>query len=393
MKKESQAFSYQTTQPLGNSDQDTEWSSDLDCDRCPHNGPFVIIKKRQNQKSIEVMCPKCHKIRNVKAAINPKNGEFQMENNKIKVIDEPIGPPILQSSKIKSAQKRNLDGIPTKDSFKGPRYFKQYEEVNPQGKNTIGPFTKEREEYKLESKVFQATSNTKNPIQTKKAKEILQLTKEAKTNKNLSELEKQIIASPNKTITEAAKIELAKTAAMYPQISVLPANGAAQWCPKIRNTISMDVCATKCIDGRRIPQTEGFEKYQDYLIQGGDPNGKVHCGYKDWLKREVDAFYPGWVEDHIKRMGGEVVGSETNYGNRRMNLDDGERRHMPRYPEEKLVELQLEQRHNYVPEKKVASKQAQCIIDEFPEETIIKEKQCKCEKGKCKCKKIKKHLH
>jgi hypothetical protein len=187
----------------------------------------------------------------------------------------------------------------------------------------------------------------------------------AKSAFDLTQEEEAILASPhNKIMSGNVKLQTLKTAAMYDQVSLLPGSGPGlcQWCPKLRASVQMTTCATKCIDARRIPQTDGFETYTDFVMHGGDPNGKIVCGYKEWMAREMDRFYPGWVEDHIRKAGGEVVGSETEYGNRRMNLDEGERRHLPRYPEEKLIEKQMEveKRHHYNHSTKMATKTANC---------------------------------
>ena len=47
-----------------------------------------------------------------------------------------------------------------------------------------------------------------------------------------------------------------------------------------------------------------------------------------------------------------------------MNLEFDERRHLPRYPEEKLIEKQLETRHDYVPETKQAKANDKVILSE-----------------------------
>jgi hypothetical protein len=328
------------------------WTTPLECEneKCSaiDSEPFLLYGDPKSGKGIAI-CPKCGNktdvILTLKNKEPEKNQDGQFVVTKTPVVNKTnaLAQQERNIMSTKTAQKRDLDGLPEKGTFKGPRVWKMHEDVNPQGKTTIGPFTEEREEYKDEHKVFQATSETKNM--------------EIKEANSLSIEEEKELLSSDKILTQNAKVELAKTASMYQQVQMFPASmsGNCQWCPKLRNAVSMDVCATKCIDGRREPQTKGFETYRDYLVQGGDPNGKIICGYKEWLKREVDAFYPGWVEDHIRKAGGEVVGSETNFGNRRMNLDEGERRHLPRYPEEKLIEKQLEERHQFVPEFKTAS--------------------------------------
>lgn len=142
--------------------------------------------------------------------------------------------------------------------------------------------------------------------------------------------------------------ESGKTQAVYMQ------PGGCQWCPKARRAVPFFVCSEYCIDGRRVPQTEKeFETFSDYLIKGGHDDGFVFCGYKDWLKREVDAYYPGWLEDHIKKMGGEVPKNVTPFQHK-MNLDPGQRRQMPQYPDMKTIEKRLENNHVYNDQRNIA---------------------------------------
>jgi len=65
-------------------------------------------------------------------------------------------------------------------------------------------------------------------------------------------------------------------------------------------------------------------------------------GYKEWEDREVDHYYDGWVEDHVKNSGGSVPGSNTE---KVMNLNEGERAHVPEFPTEAVYEALLEGRH------------------------------------------------
>jgi len=67
-------------------------------------------------------------------------------------------------------------------------------------------------------------------------------------------------------------------------------------------------------------------------------------GYKEWYDANVDEYYPGWVDDHVKNSGGSVPGSNTE---KMMNLDDGEKHHAPVYPTEAVYEKLLESRHNF----------------------------------------------
>lgn len=73
------------------------------------------------------------------------------------------------------------------------------------------------------------------------------------------------------------------------------------------------------------------------------PNPKhIIPGHEEWENREVDHYYDGWVEDHIKNSGGSVPGSNTE---KVMNLNDGERAHVPEFPTEAVYEALLEGRH------------------------------------------------
>lgn len=342
-----------------------------------------------------------------------------------------------------TAQKRDENGIPTKDNYFGPRVFRMHEDVAPQGIPSISPHTTEREEYKNQHKVIQSIAGIMNEsnetiypegLEAKIyeasgsyiTKYIKALSKEevfayisekypdihvwdinvaapedwkqedvkvidltttepekeprkpdaefcmgmaASTSKGIKiatlkdnqltdEQVNKLSCPHSKCSTKCAKIALIKEAAMYDQVQLVPGNGdgLSQWCPKLRAPVQMSTCTLRCIDARRVPTNKKWENFTDYLIEGGDPNGKVICGYKEWITREMDRFYPGWVEDHIIKAGGEISGSETNFGNRRMNLDEGERRHLPRYPEEKLIEKQMdvEEKHHFVPETKLA---------------------------------------
>lgn len=162
--------------------------------------------------------------------------------------------------------------------------------------------------------------------------------------------------SHNKNISKEEKVglfenalnndsDIIKTSGKASSVYVEP--GGCQWCPKVRRAMPFHVCGQYCIDGRRIPQTDKeFETYQEYLVHGGHDDGYVFCGYKDWLKREVDAFYPGWVEDHIRKMGGEISKGRTPYQGK-LNLDPGQRRHLPKYPDDKLTEKRLQENKNH----------------------------------------------
>lgn len=153
------------------------------------------------------------------------------------------------------------------------------------------------------------------------------------------------------SLTEDTKLQ--KQSGKSSSVYVEPCG--SQWCPKIRKAIAFHICSQYCIDGRRVPQTEKeFETYQDYLVEGGDNLGYVFCGYKDWLKREVDAFYPGWVEDHILKAGGEISKNTVPYQHK-MNLEPGQRRTLEQYPYMKSTEKRLQEKnHVYDHELKVS---------------------------------------
>lgn len=241
----------------------------------------------------------------------------------------------------KQSEKRNSDGVRTKDNFDDlhkVRIFNQHEDVCPSNES-ICPCTKERDERSYKPLV--GTAATNSSIKT-----------DSLTEKQIEILQKDY----SKKMTLAAKEETLHKTAMYDAVYMMP--GKSQWCPKLRNAVSMHTCAFVCPEGRRTPQMKN-EQYTDYLMKGGSDEGIIQCGLKQWMETEMDRYYPGWIEDRIKKAGGDVVGSETNYGNRRMNLDEGERRHLPRYPEEKLVEKQLEERHLYsYPNLKFATQNA-----------------------------------
>ncbi len=63
--------------------------------------------------------------------------------------------------------------------------------------------------------------------------------------------------------------------------------------------------------------------------------------------REVDSYYPGWLEDHIEKTGGEVSKSQTPFQHK-MNIDPGQRRQLPQFPDQKLTEKRMQEKsHQY----------------------------------------------
>ena len=236
----------------------------------------------------------------------------------------------------KHAEKRNKDGVRTDDNFKGTRVENMHEDVCPETNPVCTPCNKKSKPKKEHAFVSTASK--------------------------LSTDDLNIIKKPfNKIMSTAAKQDLIKSAAMADAVYMMP--GKCQWCPKLRAPVSMHTCATVCPEGRRVAPKLG-QTYTEYLVQGGsDDNSDVKCNIKMFIENEMDRYHPNWVNEHIEKIGGEVVGSETEFGGRRMNLDEGERRHLPRYPEEKLVERLLDERHKYeAPKTSFASASAKKAI-------------------------------
>ena len=284
------------------------------------NGQVVTRKFTRDEKGNIILLEKQHHD-----YTNPATGQRIVEVN-----------TTMQS---KLAEKRNTDGIRTKDNFDGPRVENKHEDVCPPNES-ICPCTKERDARPIRPL---APTASVNPV-------------------NITDEQKEVLNTPITTkMSSNAKEDMITKTAMYDAVYMMP--GKSQWCPKLRTAVSMHTCAFVCPEGRRIPQVKTAETYTDYLINGGSDDGEVKCGLKMWMETEMDRYKPGWVEEHIQKMGGEVAGSETNFGNRKMNLDPKERRHLPRYPEEKLVEKQLEERHHFSePETKLASTNAKRIM-------------------------------
>ncbi len=255
--------------------------------------------------------------------------------------DENIPVAGLKSYFDVLAYKLDKDGMPEIDDPANRRFPKSDEDVAPQNESIMP--RKDRLKYRNESKPFQAVASDKPDyveigVFSESHPTIL-------TNSVKKSLLKESLDND---------IELEKTAGLADASFIEPSGeGGGQWCPKVRHAVPFYVCSHYCIDGRRIPQTDReFETYKDYLIEGGDEFGKVFCGYKDWLKREVTGQYPGWVEDYIQQRGGEVSKNFKPFQHQ-MNLDDGQRRQMPVYPDHKLIEkrLEVEKKHTYGDQK------------------------------------------
>jgi hypothetical protein len=349
MKKNAVQFNApSTTQQQGKKTQNS-----ISCQNRPCNyvGPFNIPDNTQmpdGQESFYIQCPNCMNMVETESGNNSTDLKGRVNVTDPNKVQKPMPiNPMASSNPDYDIMGRILNGAPAVDvnslwseakGKKGPstRTFNMHEPVCSEDGKGICPFTDDREDYKNEEKV----------IQNKAATE--QMTVTAKTGNTLTPQEVAKLAQPGNTlISEKLREDLVKTARSV-DVVIQPGSGPGcqRWCPKLRSAVAMNVCANHCIDGRRIPQVKGSETYRDYLVNGGDPNGFVACGYKQWLEREVDAYYPGWLEDHIKKMGGEVMRDTIN---RRMNLEDGERTHKPEYPREKLVEEQMrqEKRHWY----------------------------------------------
>lgn len=100
-----------------------------------------------------------------------------------------------------------------------------------------------------------------------------------------------------------------------------------------------------------------------------DPK-KLIPGYKEWFERNVDQYYDGWVDDHIRNSGGSIPGSNTE---KIMNLDDNERNHPPVYPTEAIYEKLLESRHDFNEDyEKVVAKGKTYLIKKSEAEEIRK---------------------
>lgn len=88
----------------------------------------------------------------------------------------------------------------------------------------------------------------------------------------------------------------------------------------------------------------------------------------DWTINKVDHYYPGWLEDYIKKIGGKVY--STPIDSHVMNLQEGQIRKEPVYPEI-VTEKLLQDRHKYNEDYKytkannvIITKTAEKIIDE-----------------------------
>ena len=95
-------------------------------------------------------------------------------------------------------------------------------------------------------------------------------------------------------------------------------------------------------------------------------------GYKEWDEAQIDHFYDGWVEDHIRNSGGEIVGSNTD---KVMNLEDGEREHVPEYPTEAVYEKLLESRHEFGDYETIIANKKERVIKKADLVSILKQAQ------------------
>lgn len=353
------------------------------CSNCGHNRAYHIIKPiRDNKKKIVDFLVSISPVKSpVLSDAAPTRGpRSNLEEEPMPQAKKKYGPkdkrvvvefgdpeykmkentPIAKCKTYLDVLSYKLDknGFPEKDEAANRRFPQSEEDAAPQNKSIMP--RKERLEYRNESKPFQAT---------------------AKEKLDFKEIE--ILLDPHpKCLSCNAKKELFKTsleedtkihqqAGLADASFIEPAGDGGQWCPKVRHAVPYYVCSHYCIDGRRIPQTDReFETYKDFLIEGGDSSGMVYCGYKDWLKREVTGTYPGWVEDYIEQQGGEVSKNFKPFQHK-MNLDNGQRRQMPVYPDHKLPEkrMEVEKLHQYEDQRGLtfASKNAEKRIQKQSE--------------------------
>lgn len=239
--------------------------------------------------------------------------------------------------------KLNEDGYPENDKIQNDRVPDVSEDAAPENDSSIP--RRERLQYRKDTKPMQSVSDNYVEIGVFASAFSTGLTNNAK-----KELLKKSLDEDSKLF---AKARNSNTTA------VEPVGDGGQWCPKVRHAVPYYVCSQHCIDGRRIPQHDSTEPetYFDYLTAGGHDNGMVFCGYKDWLKREVIHQYPGFVEDYIVSRGGEVSKNQQPFDHK-MNLEEGQRRQMPVYPDHKLIEKRLENNHEYKKEIKLSSNNA-----------------------------------
>lgn len=478
------------TNTPGALNQQSEQTQDIDCPSCEYSGPFVVLNTNAPGDKVSAICPNCRKQSST-MAITP------MRDNGGQLMKDERGHIKLKHT----AQKRDKEGLPTKDNYRGPRIPSYDEELGPQDVDSISPFTEERQDYKYESKPFCCASYVPGSLEELLIKEAQSFgmdemfapivmdsatesgsancpvefcgsdntsalsdgdymcndcgfefkkgdgldslasdTKQVKTAQkydemmwgkggfdrpsmdhsrdisvsdpmgedmddsldtwdcdlcggtvipqgklgsrvhgrcrncgmnssySLAEVQEKIVAKASKLTTEElsdlqepgvraasgdALKKMVKTADGSQPVH-LNVGPDCQWCPKLRRSVSYVVCSDYCIDGRREPvkanKKDRPESYTDYLLEGGDPNGKVVCGYKLWIEREMDRQYPGWLNDHIKKAGGKIVGSDTPFGNQRINLDEGQRGRLPSYPQEFNVEKLMEERRHDNPD-------------------------------------------
>lgn len=309
------------------------YTTDIDCDKCEYNGPWRALNPHSGREYIKAMCPRCKQIKLVRAKLQ-YNGGYHYDK-KGHIVVEDRGPQdmsetfIFASAEVKKRKKKTentekKENKKNNNTVKTTRVMNLFEPLNPLT-TTIAPFTEERDGYKELHKPLQ-------PVVTATQPELV------------TEDIKNAVKDAKRTISHQVKKELLKEAAMYDAVYALPAtqHQLCQWCPKLRRSVSMDFCTLYCPDARRLPTTEGYETYRDYLLAGGPASGLIVCGYKEWLRRELDAYHPGWVEEHVKKRGGETFRTEETAEVRKMNLDQGERSKAPLYPTHYLLERRLE---------------------------------------------------
>lgn len=95
----------------------------------------------------------------------------------------------------------------------------------------------------------------------------------------------------------------------------------------------------------------------------------------DWTINKVNHYYPGWLDDYIKKIGGEVCSTPPD--SHIMNLEEGQVRKEPVYPEF-VTEKLLQDRHEYNKDYNytkahtvIMTKQAKKILDNIMDNNTI----------------------
>lgn len=381
------------------------------CSNCGHTRSYSVIKPIRDNNKIVDFIVSLGPVENPKMAgpdptrsnmspageenINGDTLRIQKMRKKYKNPGDPEtklteNPPLAKFKNYFDvlSYKLDQDGYPVDDKIQNDRVDDVSEDAAP-GNDSIIP-RRERLQYRKDTKPMQATAQEGIPfdarIQEKANNDIETIFKERKRYQDeffdkykkqppdyleigvySNSFDKNLTANAQRSLLTKSLDEDSKLiplARSSNSTAVEPIGDGGQWCPKVRHAVPYYVCGQYCIDGRRIPQANSkeAETYFDYLTAGGHDNGMVYCGYKDWLKREVIHQYPGFVEDYIVSRGGEVTKNQQPFDHK-MNLDEGQRRQMPVYPDHKLIEKRLENNHEYKKDIKLSSNKANKIIN------------------------------